>query len=141
MQLRRKHILPRCPVRVKLDRFGPDGQPDGLAHLEFFPHGRRPGAAGRVHFGGTITHGAHARFHKRCLADELRHKPVPRPRVHFLWSAHLKQAPLVQDRQPVGDGKRLLLVVRHVNRRQPRLLANAPDFGAHFEAQFGVEIG
>ena len=30
--------------------------------------------------------------------------------------------------------------MRHINRRQPRVLANAANFVAHFEAELGVEI-
>ena len=61
--------------------------------------------------------------------------------VDFARRADLQDVPGVENRHPVGDGERFLLVVRDVNGREFELLADAANFRAHLKAEFGIEIG
>ena len=138
---RRKHVGPVRPVDVQLDGFGPYRQPNRCARRREITRGGRPDAGGGFHVHAVLAHGAHAAFHERGFTDELRDEPRFRPSVDVLRRPHLQQVPLVEDRQPVGDGQGLFLVVGDVDRGQTGLFADAPDFRPHFKPQFGVEIG
>jgi hypothetical protein len=48
---------------------------------------------------------------------------------------------VVHDDHRVGDGQRLLLVVRDVDHGQPQRLLQVADLLAHITAQLGVEVG
>jgi len=47
----------------------------------------------------------------------------------------------VHHRDAVGDGERLLLIVRYVERRDAELFLQLADLAAHLDAELGVEIG
>ncbi len=52
-----------------------------------------------------------------------------------------RTAAAVHHHQPVGDGQRLLLVVRDEQRGQAEPLLQRADLDPHLRAQLGVEIG
>ena len=49
--------------------------------------------------------------------------------------------PLFYHRDAVGDGQRLLLVVRYVNGGDAHLALNVVDHAAHFDAELGIQVG
>ncbi len=61
--------------------------------------------------------------------------------IEIVRGANLLDLPVVHDHHPVRQRHRLDLVVRHIDGRRLDLLMHALDFGAHLDAQFGVEIG
>jgi hypothetical protein len=63
------------------------------------------------------------------------------PAVDVPRGATLFHHPVVEHREAVGHRQGLFLVVGHINGGEPGLFADAPDFGAHLQAEFGVEIG
>src|SRR3712207_8808971 len=52
----------------------------------------------------------------------------------------LHEFSVVHYRDPVGDAQRLLLVMRHVNRREPGRRADAADLRAHLVAEFRIQV-
>jgi len=52
----------------------------------------------------------------------------------------LLNAAVVHNGQPVGNGQRFFLVVRDKNRGQAKPLLQRPDFFAHLDPQFGIQI-
>ena len=67
-------------------------------------------------------------------------EPVGRALVEVLLRAHLPHGAVAHHHQPVGHGQRLLLVVRHHDRREPELALQLADLDAHLLAQLGVEV-
>ena len=61
--------------------------------------------------------------------------------VKFGRRADLLDAALVEHRDAVGDGVRLLLVVGDVDRGDAELALQQLELGAHLDAQLGVEVG
>ena len=94
----------------------------------------------RFHQRAALAHGYHAAFEKIRLAHEIRHEARMRRAIHLRRFPHLPDVPAFHDRQPVRDRQRLLLIVGDVDRREPEFLAHAPNFGAHLDPQFRVEI-
>jgi len=74
------------------------------------------------------------------LADKIRDNFCAGFPVNILGRPDLRDAAAFENRHPVRDRERLLLVVGHVNRGQPEFLAGPPDFRAHLEAELGVEV-
>jgi len=60
--------------------------------------------------------------------------------LHLAGRAYLEDVAAIEDGHAVGDGEGLFLIMSNVNRGEVKLFANAADFGAHFEAEFGVEV-
>ena len=141
VHVRREHVGFVRPLGVHLDGFRPDGQPDRFARGEGPGDRGPPRARSRFHVDLAGARGLHPAGDERRFADELRDEPAGRALVDLLRRADLQQAAPVEDRQPVGDGQRLLLVVGDVDRGQAGLFADAADFRAHLQAQLGVEIG
>src|SRR5215217_73872 len=61
--------------------------------------------------------------------------------VEFFRRADLPDDAVAQDHDPVGQRQGLVLIVSHVDGRCSKLVVNAPDLRAHFEAQLRVEVG
>ena len=61
------------------------------------------------------------------LPDEIRDEAARRAVVQLARRADLRDPPVLHHRDAVGDAQRLLLVVRHVDRREPRRLADPAD--------------
>jgi hypothetical protein len=78
---------------------------------------------------------------KLCFSDEIGHYTALRTAVDLTRRAGLGDAPFLQHGHAIGDRERLFLIVGHIDRREAVFLADAPDFGAHFEAQSGIEVG
>ena len=94
----------------------------------------------RADFQTTVGRAPHGAFEEVRFADEVGDEAAVGAQVHFLGLAALLDQALVENREAVGNGERFLLVVRDVDRGEPRLLADAADFRAHLEAQFRVEV-
>ena len=75
-----------------------------------------------------------------AIAHEARDVQVARPRVHRLRRRDLLHHALLHHDDPVGHRQRLVLVVRHVDRRAFELRVDAADLRAHLDAQLGVEV-
>ena len=60
--------------------------------------------------------------------------------IKLLRRADLPDDAVAQDDDPVGERQGLVLVVRHVDGGRAELVVDAPDLGAHLEAQLRVEI-
>ena len=84
------------------------------------------------------------------VAGDRRHEPVHRAdelgdvgrtriAVHLGRRADLLDAAVVQDGHAVGDGERLLLVVRDVERRDPELELDAADLLAELHPHLRVQ--
>jgi hypothetical protein len=72
-------------------------------------------------------------------AEELRHELRAGPEIELVGRAHLLDAAVVHDRDPVGEHERLLLVVRHVEHRDAELLVDLLDLELELLAQALVE--
>ncbi len=72
-------------------------------------------------------------------AQEARNERGRGSFVEHLWRAELLDAALVHDRDRVGHGHRLFLVVRDVDERDPDLLLDALQLELHLLAQLHVE--
>ena len=104
----------------KPDRLGPDGE------------GR---CAGEGRLGAEEIRREEVR-----LADERRDEAVPGPAVDLQRRADLLEAAGMHHRQAIRDRESLLLVVRHVDRGEAGLLADAADLAAHLEPELRVEV-
>ncbi len=71
--------------------------------------------------------------------DEARHELGGRPLVDLDGCSDLLDLSPVHDGQPVAHGERLLLVVGHVEERDPDLLLDPFQLGLHLLAQLQVE--
>src|SRR5205085_1946378 len=77
--------------------------------------------------------------HRRA-ADEARDEEVLRVAVELLGRVHLLELALAHDGDVVAHRHRLGLIVRDVDRGRPELALDAPDLGAHLDAQLRVEV-
>src|SRR5947209_17870522 len=69
--------------------------------------------------------------------DEFRARPI----VDLLWRARLLDLARIHDRDQVGGGHRLRLVMSHVDRGVAILVVQAAHLEAHLFPQIGIEIG
>ena len=74
-------------------------------------------------------------------ADEVRDEGGARRKINFVGRALLVQMPFLHDDDGVGHGKRFLLVVGDVNRRQAHVPLDRPKLHPHRLAQLRVQIG
>ena len=72
-------------------------------------------------------------------ADEVGDEPRRGPLVELLGRAQLLDVPRVHDRDPVAHRERLLLVVGHVDERDPDLLLDALQLDLQLAAELEVE--
>ena len=72
-------------------------------------------------------------------ADERRHERGGREVVDLERRADLLDPALAHHDDPIGQRERLLLVVGHVDRRDPELALDRPDLVAQRDADLGVE--
>src|SRR6266545_603192 len=122
--------------RADLDRLGTDEHEHALSprpaacrlDLE-----RRPAV-----LDAAVDDGALEPIHR---PDELGDERGRGRAVHLRGRAHLLDPAAVHHCDVVGDGERLLLVVRHVQRRDPELELDAPDLLAQLDPHLGVERG
>ena len=82
-----------------------------------------------------------AAVEERAAPDESRDKAIGRALVEVALRADLADFALGHHHQPVGDGQRLFLVMRHHDGGQPELALQLADLDAHLFAQLGVEVG
>ena len=75
----------------------------------------------------------------RGLADEARDEEIARIAVDGLRLADLPHLSRAHDRDPVAEGERLLLIVRHVDRRSARQAVEARQLLAQLLPELGVE--
>jgi hypothetical protein len=75
------------------------------------------------------------------LADEARHELGGRVIHDLEGRSHLVDPPAVHHHHPIGQGEGLLLVVRHEQRRDPRLLVQLAEPAAQVAAHLRVEGG
>ena len=138
----RDHVADNGAVRVgavardgELDGLGPDEEQDALAagHALRGIDAELPPAM--LH--DAVV--AYRRYEPVHGSDELGDERRGRTPVHLGRSAHLLDAAAVHDRDPVGDGEGLLLVVRDVERRDPELELDAPDLLAELDAHLRVK--
>ena len=61
--------------------------------------------------------------------------------VDFLRRRNLLHQPVLHHDDAVGERQRLVLIMRDIDRGAAELAMDATDFGAHFQPQFGVEVG
>ena len=76
----------------------------------------------------------------RGRADEAADEQVDRPVVELLRLGHLLDLALAHDRDPVAHRHRLDLVVGDVDRRDPEVVLQPGDLGAHLHAKLCVEV-
>ena len=82
------------------------------------------------------TPGQHVR-----AAQEFGDEGRLRPLVDFFGRPDLLDFAGAQDRDAVRDRERLLLIVRHVDRREPERLLQLADLHPHLGPQLRVQIG
>ena len=75
-----------------------------------------------------------------AIAHEARDVQIRGLRVHFLRRGDLLHDAVLHHDDAVGQRQRLVLVVRHVDRRAAELAVDAADLGARLDAQLGVEV-
>ena len=81
-----------------------------------------------------------AEVHRR-RADEARDEQVTGPGIEVRRRVHLLDQALSHHRHAVAEGHRLHLVVGDVDHRRPEPALEPGDFGAHGDAELGVEVG
>ena len=74
-------------------------------------------------------------------ADEGGHKHVGRPLVDALGVADVLDDTRIHNRNPVGDGHCLLLIVGDVDACDAHIVLDVFDDGAHLHTQLGVQVG
>jgi hypothetical protein len=94
----------------------------------------QPGGAAR-----TRTARYDVDLHEVGDTQEVGHVGVGRLLVDLVRGADLHDPPVAHDRQPVGHGQPLFLVVRDVQERDPDLLLQRLEFDLERAAQLGVE--
>ena len=82
-----------------------------------------------------------AAVEERAAPDEPRDKAIGWTLVEVALRADLPDFTLGHHHQPVGDGERLLLVMRHHDGGQSELALQFADLDAHLFAQLGIEVG
>src|SRR5262249_25335246 len=60
--------------------------------------------------------------------------------VQLPRSAHLRQLPILQHRDPVGGAERLLLIMCHIYGSDPRLPADPLDLTPHLLPQMRIQV-
>ena len=75
------------------------------------------------------------------VAHEGGHEAVGRPAVDRVGAVQLPALALLHDRDPIGKGQRLLLVVGDVDGRDAQLGLQLPDLVPGFFPQLGVQVG
>ena len=127
---------------------GDGGRARGItAHGEGFgPHPCRAGAVGHRSRQGRDADAeqrraaaGHVRGHLVVQADEVGDERRCGVGVQLRGRGHLFQSPLVHHRDPVGDRKRLLLVVGDEQGGGPHLRLDPPDLVAQLDAHLGVQ--
>jgi hypothetical protein len=83
-------------------------------------------ADGRLHPQRLLRY--HCARDKVFHSQKLGHPAVNRRRVHLLRRTLLQDAPLVQNGQPVTEENGFLLVVRHIDHRDARLVQQLTQF-------------
>lgn len=76
-----------------------------------------------------------------AITHETRYGEIRRLAVDFRRRANLLDFAVLHDDDAVGQRQGLILVMRDVQRGAAELAMDAADFGAHFQAQLGIEIG
>ena len=109
------------------------------------PVERQLAYAGESQVGRFEHHAVTALFANRqvdhvAIAHEPRDVQVRRLRVNLLRARDLLDDAVLHHDDAVGERERLVLIVRHVDRRAAELAMNAPDLGARFEPQLRVEV-
>ena len=61
--------------------------------------------------------------------------------VHIVRNSDLQDVTVIHDGDAVGHAHSLDLVVGDDDRGDPGVLLQAAEFGAHLEAQLGVQVG
>ena len=82
---------------------------------------------------------ARGRVHEVGHAQEVRDEGGRRLLVHRARRPELLDPPAVHHRHPVGHRQRLLLVVRHVDERDPDLLLQRLQLDLQLATELGVE--
>ena len=77
---------------------------------------------------------------ERGVSEKTRDEPRLGVLEHLLGRTDLLDLAVVDDRNAVRDGHRLLLVVRDGHRRHARLLQNPADLLAHLDPEVHVEV-
>ncbi len=75
-----------------------------------------------------------------AIAHELRDVGMGGAGVEVLRRADLAHRAVAHHHDAVGERERLVLVVGHVDRGGTQHIVDAPDLGAHLQAQLGVEV-
>ena len=89
----------------------------------------------------TLTLDAALEDVDRRRTDEARYVQRARSVVNLERRADLLDAAAVHHHHAVGHRHRLHLIVRDVDRGRAQALVQGADFGAHRDAQLGVEVG
>ena len=77
---------------------------------------------------------------RRWLADEVGHEDVRRPVVERIPVANLLQPCIRHDGNPVGQRKRLDLVVRHVDHGSAEFAVQPLEVEQHLKLEVGVKV-
>ena len=91
--------------------------------------------------GLELARRGHASVEERAAPDEAGDEAVGRALVKVALAADLADFAVRHHHEPVRDGQRLLLVVRHHDGGEAELALQLADLDAHLLAQLGVEIG
>ena len=116
-------------------------------HTEHGRAGRNAGRIGAERHSGCVALDVkrpvadHPReeVHRRA-ADEGGHKPIGRPPVDFERCVNLLDQAVVHEHDPVAEGHRLDLVVRHVDHRGAQPAVQPGELGPHLHPELGIEI-
>ena len=72
--------------------------------------------------------------------DEARHERIGGTEIDVLRRADLRDVPVVDHRDPVGERERFRLVMRDIDRGDADLALQPLELAAHLVAQLGIEI-
>ncbi len=89
-------------------------------------------------------HVGHALHHAReeiGSSDEISNKVIGRPAVNLKRRTDLLDSSLVHDHDTITYRHRLILVMRHIDAGNSKLLLDSPDFGAHLVPEFRIKVG
>ena len=89
----------------------------------------------------VVTHRAFRHFHRqdRGFAEELRHERGFRPRVQLFRRADLRDPAVIDHSDAIGQGQRLALVMRDIDRREAKFAVQTPQLDLHGLTQRFVE--
>ena len=89
----------------------------------------------------VVTHRAFRHFHRqdRRFAEESRHERGFRPRVQLFRRADLRDPAVIDHSDAIGQGQRLALVMRDIDRREAKFAVQTPQLDLHGLTQRLVE--